>query len=93
MNLNRHDLTWLAIYDGTELKASAEASNGQALFYRIRTFKPFGSVGFRVWVLGWRTKSDVHFVLLHESGETEEYSAWNTTALTYEPEWYSFEKP
>ena len=92
MNLNRSNLSRFSLYDGTELKASVELDVGKTVFYRIRTFKPFGSKGFKVWLIGWRTKVALYFILLREDGKSETFNAWNTTPLTYEPEWFSDER-
>jgi hypothetical protein len=93
VDLNRQNLVRFSLYDGTEQKVTVDLDGDKIAFYRTRTFKPFGSKGFRISLVGWRTKTDVYFILLREDGTTESFSQWNTTPLTYEPEWFNFERP
>jgi hypothetical protein len=91
-NLDRNGISRFSLYDEKKKIATLKVDNDKVFFYRIRTFNATMPTQFRVWLLGWRTKNDLHFILLHENGAREEYGKWGTTPLTLEPQWLPEEK-
>jgi len=92
LNLDRNGLAKLVMYDDSGVKASVSFSEGQQPFMRRRTFNATRPDEFHVWLLGWRTKTETHIIVLHEDGSKEEYNSWGLTPVTYEPEWYPQEQ-
>jgi len=44
------------------------------------------------WIIGWRTPSEVKYKVVFEDGRVDEYTEWDTTPWTYEPEWFPDEQ-